>query len=237
MKRLFACSVLLVGIYGCERICGDLQPLPETPAMGGAGAGGEGGVTAGEGGASPVPAGSGAGGVPSEGGGGAGGAAGAVSCSPPLTDTIIDFEDAPASPALGEMVSDGGDPADAIISEMGLNKVYHEGGILPNEGTFGFTFSFNPCVDASDYAAIRFEARGLTPAGVDVSISSASGSDESIHFPTQSTATTDACVPITEDFKNALRELRVTYTPGGSPSDVDLSVDNFVFSPDPCSGT
>jgi hypothetical protein len=235
MKRLMACALLLAGIYGCERICGDLQPVAAT-TMGGAGAGGE-GVTAGEGGAPPVPPVGGAGGMPSEGGGdvgGAAGAAGGVGCSAPPNASIIDFEDAPPSPALGEMVSDKGDPADAILSEMGLNKAYHEGGGLPDTEGNGFTFRFEPCVDASDYAAIRFEARGATPAGIDVSIPPASASDSSIHFEPQRTAKIPVCVPVAEDQKT-LRELRFNYAPRGSANpEVDLYLDNFVFSPDPC---
>ncbi len=135
------------------------------------------------------------------------------------------------------MDSDKGDPADSVISEMGLNKVYHEGGGLPDPEGNGFTFTFNVCVDVSDYAAIRFEAEGATPAGVDVSIPPALPSDNPIRFEPQRNTTSEVCVPLAEDQKT-VRQLRFTYVPRGSANpEVDLSLDNFVFSLDPCSGT
>jgi hypothetical protein len=230
---------LLTGIYGCERICGDLQPVVEPPLTGGAGAGGDGGVTAGEGGAPPLPAGSGPGGVPSEGGGGAGGQSGATSgdtCAPPADAQIIDFDEDPPSLALGEMTSDAGSPDGQVVSET--SNVYREIGNLPDQADNGFTFTFNACIDVSDYAGIQFDAQGNAAAGVDASILPASTSEpgNSHHFDPKGSSVV-VCVPFAADQKT-VEELRFTYAPlGTEPPDVSLSVDNFVFTPDPCSGT
>jgi hypothetical protein len=246
MKRVLCCSLLLVGLYGCQRICGDLQAVVELEPTGGGdggagrdgGAGGDGRATAGDGGAPQLLAGSGPGGAPSEAGGGAGGDSGGASgnaCSTPDSAEIIDFEDAPSSPALGEMSSDIGSPDDQVVLEMvpAPSHVYHEVGTLADQSGIGFSFTFNSCIDPALYAGIQFEARGRTPAGVDVSIlpTLTSKPDNAFNFQVDpmNRDFIVVCVPFAVDQKT-VAALRFNYArPGSAASDVDFFVDNFVF--------
>jgi hypothetical protein len=229
MKRIVACCLLVTAIAACQRICGDMQAL----TAGEAGAGGETGTAAGEGGASAGEGGTSTGeGGTSTGEGGAGGESGAPSggaCQMLTGPQIIDFNDTLSSSALGEIVSDAGDP----IADT-ANKNYHENGSAPNQSGIGFRFKFSPCVDASGYDAISFNLSEQTPDGITVWVASTFDTGEKRPFGPNVDSTV-VCVPLPAD-RTAISELRFEYDVPGTASGgkVDLLVDDVEFSTGAC---
>lgn len=233
MKRVVAYALWLTGIYGCQRICGDLVASPAPGPRGESGAGGDVGATAGDGGAPPITPTGGSGGTPVEGGAGGdrtgeSGAPTSPSCSAPPGPEITDFE--VATQALGDMKSDEGSPDGLVEPDAAGGRSYHEIGSLPEVGSPRFTFTFKSCIDVSDYAGIRFNATGTPPFGVDVLTTAGNR----FHFDAM---TPVVCVPFATDQTTVLA-LEFTYSAGGTggtaPAEVDLWLDNFTFYKDPC---
>lgn len=171
MRRFGVLAIGVLGTLACERVCGDMAPLPAAAGVGsptvtgggGAGGSGAGGSIGGRGGAT-------GGGRAGGGSGGAGSGGAAAQCTPfPAPDdsgigVIIDFEsgaggaggDGSTMPDFGQMVPYGS-PNEATVSGSPPSVVYRWAADVPASSTDeGFGFRFDACMDASAYQGVEF---------------------------------------------------------------------------------
>jgi len=103
--------------------------------------------------------------------------------------------------------------------------------VKANQADDGFTFNFTPCVDASQYAALTFEARG-TPFTLEAFVITASGAGTAVKIPIQDVWAAN-CIPI-DIGSAAVQQIRFQYASSTTDYTVELYVDNLSFSTGSC---